>query len=36
MNESDQSSAEIVTPDTSAISRVDLTERAAARGDVGP
>ena len=34
MNESDQSSAEIVTPDTSAISRVDLTERAAARGDV--
>ena len=34
MNESDQSSAEIVTPDTPAISRVDLTERAAARGDV--
>ncbi|WCC79108.1 serine/threonine-protein phosphatase [Cutibacterium equinum] len=34
MNESDQSSDAIATPDTSAIARVDLTERAAARTDV--
>ncbi|MGK2308434.1 PP2C family protein-serine/threonine phosphatase [Cutibacterium sp. V947] len=34
MNESEQSSVDIVTPETSATSRVDLTERAAAREDV--
>ncbi|MDO4412076.1 PP2C family serine/threonine-protein phosphatase [Cutibacterium sp.] len=34
MNESDQSAAKIVTPDTSAITRVDLTDEAAARDDL--